>query len=83
MSGLSISAYFPWRKMKVVYHNHSVESHRALVRLEPDRRFHRLCHACGPWETVRVRVEDNEPLRFPEDRARARVLTSLASFHRI
>lgn len=47
MSGLSIAAYFPWRRMKVVYHNHSVESPSALVRLEADRRFRPLCHACG------------------------------------
>jgi transposase len=47
VSSLSIARYFPWRRMKVVYHNASLESRSALVRLEPDRRFRPLCHVCG------------------------------------
>ena len=47
MSIRSIAAYFPWRRVKVVYHNVVQASRSALVRLEPDGRFHPLCHACG------------------------------------
>ena len=47
MSGLSVAEYFPWRRVKVTYQNVITESKLAMVRLEPDRRFHPLCHACG------------------------------------
>ena len=46
MSGHSIAPYFPWCRMKLVYQNVSPESRSALVRLEPDRRYRPLCHAC-------------------------------------
>lgn len=47
MSMLSIAAYFPWSRVKVVEHNVVQASRSALVRLEPDRRFRPLCHVCG------------------------------------
>jgi len=57
MSGLSIAGYFPWRRMKVAYHNLVEASRSALVRLEPDERFRPLCHACGgPARTVHSRT---------------------------
>jgi transposase len=46
VSSLSIAKYFPWCRMKVVYHNVLVESKSAMVRLEPDRRYSPLCHVC-------------------------------------
>ncbi len=47
MSGQSIAPYFPWCRMKVACQSVAEESRSALVRLEPDRRFRPLCHACG------------------------------------
>ena len=47
MSGHSIAPYFPWCRMKLAYQNVNEESRSALVRLEPDQRYHPLCHACG------------------------------------
>ena len=49
MSTLSIAAYFPFARVKVVgqivYDDD--DAHGALIRLEPDYRFRPLCHACG------------------------------------
>lgn len=47
MSMRSIAAYFPWCRVKVAYHNVVEESQEAMVRLEPDLRFHPLCHECN------------------------------------
>ncbi len=53
MSGLSIAPYFPWRRINVAYQNVPREGRSALVRLEPDQRYHPRCHACGqPARTV-------------------------------
>lgn len=53
MSACSIAAYFPWRRVKVCYHNVVQTSRAALIKLEPDERFRPLCHACGqPARTV-------------------------------
>ncbi len=49
MSSLTIAPYFPFARMKVVgqdVHVH-LEKPGTLVYLEPDLRFHPLCHACG------------------------------------
>ena len=46
MSVGSIVPYFPWCRMKLAYHNVNPEGRSALVRLEPDRRYRPLCHAC-------------------------------------
>ena len=57
MSRLSVSAYFPWCRVKVAYHNVISDSQSALVRLEPDRRYRPLCHACqGVARTVHSRT---------------------------
>jgi len=47
VSGRSIAAYFPWRRVKVAYQHADGEMCSALVRLEPDRRFRPRCHGCG------------------------------------
>ncbi len=53
MPKLSISAYFPWSRVKVAYHNVTQGTQQAIVRLEPDLRFRPLCYACGqPGRTV-------------------------------
>jgi transposase len=57
VSRRSIAAYFPWRRVKVAYHNVVQTSRSALIRLEPDERFRPLCHACGqPARTVHSRT---------------------------
>jgi transposase len=53
VSSLSVADYFPWRRVKVVYQNVNIEPASALIRIEPDRRFRPVCHACGgPARTV-------------------------------
>ena len=48
MSGLSITQYFPFMRMKIekqsVHHN---PSRSALIHLTPDQRYRPLCHDCG------------------------------------
>ena len=43
----SIAPYFPFRPMKVIYHNVLPDAGKAEVRLAPDRRFRPRCGACG------------------------------------
>jgi len=53
VSSLSVTDYFRWRRVKVVYQNVNSEPASALIRIEPDRRFRAACHACGgPARTV-------------------------------
>lgn len=54
MSGLSITDYFRFKRMKIVkqtvHHNQTLS---ALLRVEPDWRFRPICHDCGsPAQTV-------------------------------
>jgi transposase len=51
MSSLSIASYFPFTRVKVVAQN--VHSEGALIRVQPDLRWHPLCHDCrSPAGTV-------------------------------
>lgn len=51
MSSLSIAAYFPFARVKVVAQN--VHAEGALIQVQPDLRWHPLCHDCGaPAATV-------------------------------
>ena len=49
MSSLSIAAYFPFARSKVVSQtvHLDVEAPGALIRIEPDRRFRPVCRVCG------------------------------------
>jgi len=47
MSGLSIAAYFPFRRIKIASQQVSAEATEAHVQAEPDMRFHPICHGCG------------------------------------
>jgi len=48
MSGLSITGYFPFTRMKIVeQHIHHADASSAWIRLRPDWRYTPLCHACG------------------------------------
>ena len=46
MSSLSVAAYFPFTRVKVVAQAVHPESQGALLYLAPDRRFRPLCHEC-------------------------------------
>lgn len=54
MSGLSITEYFPFKRMKIIkqtVHHHDTAS--AMLHLEPDWRYRPICHDCGsPATTV-------------------------------
>jgi transposase len=47
MSGLSIAAYFPFRRIKITSQQVSAEATEAHIQAEPDMRFHPICHGCG------------------------------------
>jgi len=48
MSGLSITGYFPFKRMKILYQNiHYEDASSALIRMAPDLRYNPLCHDCG------------------------------------
>ena len=48
MSGLSITEYFPFKRMKILYQNiHHEDASSALIRMAPDLRYTPLCHHCG------------------------------------
>ena len=48
MSGLSITRYFPFARMKIVRQNvHHQDTSSACIFIEPDRRYNPLCHQCG------------------------------------
>jgi len=54
MSSLSIASYFPFTRVKVVAQ--SVHSENALIGLQPDLRWHPLCHDCrSPAGTIHSR----------------------------
>ena len=44
MSGLSITAYFPFARVKAVAQN--VHAEGALIQVRQDRRWHPFCHNC-------------------------------------
>jgi len=53
VSDLSVSDYFPWKRVKVASQAVHVELRSALVRIEPDQRYWPLCGECGgPARTV-------------------------------
>lgn len=48
MSGLSITGYFPFKRMKILKQNiHHDDASSALIGLRPDLRYAPLCHDCG------------------------------------
>ena len=53
MSGLSITQYFPFMRMKIESQAvHHETSRSALIRLTPDQRYQPLCHNCGAVATT-------------------------------
>lgn len=62
MSELTISPYFPFRRIKIVGQNVDSNASTASIEIVPDRRFKPVCHRCGcevdaahSWTQRRVR----------------------------
>lgn len=47
MSGLSITPYFPFRRIKIVKQAVDPMSVYAHISVQPDKRFQPICHGCG------------------------------------
>ena len=47
MSELSISPYFPFRRIKIVKQVVDKITSKAFINVVPDKRFHPVCHLCG------------------------------------
>lgn len=47
MSKLSVTAYFPFRRVKITHQSVDTEASHAHVHVEPDMRFQPVCHQCG------------------------------------
>jgi transposase len=53
MSGLSITQYFPFMRVKITDQSvHGETGDSALVRMVPDLRYHPVCHQCGSSATT-------------------------------
>lgn len=47
MSGLSITRYFPFTRVKIIQQNvHHKDASSAMIYIEPDRRYRPVCHDC-------------------------------------
>jgi transposase len=65
MSGLSITGYFPFKRMKILYQNiHHEDASSALIRMAPDLRYNPLCHQCG---SEAVTIHSRGHTRFIDD----------------
>lgn len=47
MSGISISPYFPFRRIKIIKQAVNDTATKALIDVAPDLRFEPICHQCG------------------------------------
>jgi hypothetical protein len=47
MSELSISPYFPFRRIKIVKQVVDKTVSKAFINVVPDKCFHPVCHICG------------------------------------
>ncbi len=47
MSGISISPYFPFRRIKIAKQAVDAAATKALIDVVPDQRFQPICHLCG------------------------------------
>ena len=61
MPSLSIAAYFPFARVKIVDHKPNAAATVTTLGVEPDLRFKPLCHGCG--EECR-RVHSTGHVRF-------------------
>jgi len=47
MSELSITPYFPFRRIKITKQAVNKTANKAVINAVPDKRFHPVCHLCG------------------------------------
>ena len=47
MSGLSITPYFPFRRIRILKQAVKKTANKAVISAVPDKRFHPVCHLCG------------------------------------
>ena len=47
MSGVTISSYFPFRRVKIIKQTVNQTTDRAHIDVVPDQRFQPICHQCG------------------------------------
>ena len=47
MSALSIAAYFPFRRIKIIDQTVTPEATVTHIQVEPDKRFQPICQSCG------------------------------------
>jgi transposase len=47
MSGISISPYFPFRRIKIIKQAVDAAATKAVIDVVPDQRFQPVCHLCG------------------------------------
>jgi hypothetical protein len=47
MSGVSISPYLPFRRIKIVKQDVEPGATQAVIDVVPDQRFQPVCHVCG------------------------------------
>ena len=47
MSELSITPYFPFRRIKITKQAVNKTATKAVINAVPDKRFHPICHLCG------------------------------------
>jgi len=52
MSVPTIAPYFPFRRIKIVKQSLLSDISEARVHVEPDKRFHPICHCCGKKVTA-------------------------------
>jgi transposase len=64
MSNLSIAAYFPFERVKIVDQHIHGQSDTALIYLQPDLRYRPLCHNC---QTPALTVHTQGRRRFIQD----------------
>lgn len=47
MSSLSITSYFPFRRVRITGQSVAAKADLAMIDVVPNKRFHPICHACG------------------------------------
>jgi len=60
MSELSISPYFPFRRIKILKQVVDKTASKAFITIVPDKRFRPVCHLCG-----RVQYKKVTPIKLP------------------
>jgi transposase len=74
MSGLSITGYFPFKRMKILaQHIHHDDASSALIYLRPDQRYTPRCHVCG-HEAMTIHSQGHQRLIRDLNMAQAQIM---------